>query len=135
MKRMRNLVMAAKALSDPNRIRILEALRGGELCVCELCEGLRMTQSTLSTHLAVLRRAGLATVRKHGRWAYYQLHPRGLGLIEALFPRYSGELSRDRRLSVDRRRLGRSGRRQDGLCNGTPPPQRRGENPGKPKAT
>ena len=72
---MTELVLVAKALADPTRVRILTALRGGELCVCELCDALRVSQSTLSTHLHVIREAGLVRTRKEGKWIYYTLAP------------------------------------------------------------
>jgi ArsR family transcriptional regulator len=61
---MKQLAAVARALAEPNRIRILAALRGGELCVCELCDALALSQSTLSTHLRVIRQAGLVTAQK-----------------------------------------------------------------------
>ncbi len=63
----------AKAVSDENRVRILLALRGGELCVCQLIELLGLAPSTVSKHMAILRQAGLVKLRKDGRWAYYRL--------------------------------------------------------------
>jgi ArsR family transcriptional regulator, arsenate/arsenite/antimonite-responsive transcriptional repressor len=61
------------ALSDETRIRILERLRGGERCVCELTDALDAAQSRLSFHLKVLKDAGLVTDRREGRWMYYTL--------------------------------------------------------------
>jgi ArsR family transcriptional regulator len=66
------------ALSDERRLRILEALRGGELCVCDLQAELGMAQSLLSFHLKALRDAGLVRVRRSGRWAHYSINPQGL---------------------------------------------------------
>jgi ArsR family transcriptional regulator len=66
------------ALSDERRLRILEALRGGELCVCDLQVELGMAQSLLSFHLKALRDAGLVHVRRSGRWAHYSINPDGL---------------------------------------------------------
>jgi ArsR family transcriptional regulator, arsenate/arsenite/antimonite-responsive transcriptional repressor len=63
------------ALSDPRRLRILDLLRGGERCVCDLLADLACGQSLLSFHLKALRDAGLVTWRKEGRWSYYQLAP------------------------------------------------------------
>ena len=60
---MNELVLAAKALADPTRVRVLAALRDGELCVCELSDVLDVTQSTLSTHLQVIRDANLVQTR------------------------------------------------------------------------
>jgi ArsR family transcriptional regulator, arsenate/arsenite/antimonite-responsive transcriptional repressor len=63
------------ALSDRTRVRIVELLRGGEHCVCELTEALELTQPLLSFHLKVLKAAGLVRDRRQGRWAYYSLDP------------------------------------------------------------
>lgn len=73
------------ALSDPTRVEILERLRGGERCVCELTGALDAAQSRLSFHLRTLREAGLVADRREGRWVYYRLVPEALeGLSEAL---------------------------------------------------
>lgn len=63
------------ALSDPTRLEILERLRGGERCVCELQDVLDAAQSRLSFHLRTLKDAGLVTDRREGRWVYYALQP------------------------------------------------------------
>ncbi len=63
------------ALSDETRLGILEMLRDGERCVCDLQEALDAAQSRLSFHLRVLKEAGLVTDRKEGRWSYYTLVP------------------------------------------------------------
>jgi arsenate reductase/ArsR family transcriptional regulator len=65
------------ALSDPGRLRIVNALSGGELCVCQLTELLGLAPSTVSKHLSLLRGSGLITSRKDGRWMYYRLAGRG----------------------------------------------------------
>lgn len=62
------------ALSEPLRIRLLELLRSQELCVCELCEILDVSQSKLSFHLKTLKQAGLVRSRQEGRWIYYSLN-------------------------------------------------------------
>ncbi len=66
------------ALSDPTRLEILERLRGGERCVCDLQDALDAAQSRLSFHLRTLRDAGLVTDRKDGRWVYYALRPEAI---------------------------------------------------------
>jgi ArsR family transcriptional regulator len=63
------------ALSDETRLGILEMLRGGERCVCDLQDALGAAQSRLSFHLRVLREAGLVTDRREGRWSYYAIVP------------------------------------------------------------
>jgi ArsR family transcriptional regulator len=70
------------ALSDETRLAIVERLRGGERCVCDLTDLLDAAQSRLSFHLKVLREAGLVDCRKEGRWAYYWLRPEAFDLID-----------------------------------------------------
>ena len=62
------------ALSDVKRLRILEVLRSGECCVCDLAGSLDMRQSLLSFHLRTLRDAGLVSDRKEGRWVHYAIN-------------------------------------------------------------
>ncbi len=62
------------ALSDRKRLRIVEILRSGESCVCDLAGSLEIRQSLLSFHLRTLRDAGLVTDRKEGRWVHYALN-------------------------------------------------------------
>ena len=65
-----------RAFSDPIRLRILHLLRsGGELCVGDLVEILRVPQPTASRHLSYLRKAGLVATRKEGLWIFYTLAP------------------------------------------------------------
>lgn len=66
------------ALSDPTRLEILELLRAGESCVCDLQAALDASQSRLSFHLRTLKDAGLVTDRKEGRWVYYALRTEAL---------------------------------------------------------
>jgi ArsR family transcriptional regulator, arsenate/arsenite/antimonite-responsive transcriptional repressor len=67
-----------KALADPLRLRVIEALGSGERCVCDLTAGLGLAQSKLSFHLKVLKEAGLLADRQEGRWIYYRLRPEAL---------------------------------------------------------
>jgi len=71
------------ALSDPTRLAILDSLRAGERCVCELQSSLGAAQSRLSFHLRVLKDAGLIMQRKDGRWSWYQLTPGILSVLSA----------------------------------------------------
>src|SRR6185312_4230740 len=72
------------ALSDETRLGIMEMLRGGERCVCELTDELDAAQSRLSFHLRVLKEAGLVTDRKEGRWSYYTIVPEALAEVHDL---------------------------------------------------
>jgi DNA-binding transcriptional ArsR family regulator len=69
---MRDFMTVAKALSDENRVRMLMALSGGELCVCQITELVGLSPSTVSKHLSILRQARLVEGRKDGRWMYYR---------------------------------------------------------------
>jgi DNA-binding transcriptional ArsR family regulator len=64
---------AAKALSDEGRVRIVAALTGRELCVCELTELLQLAPSTVSKHLSLLKQARIIQGRRSGRWTYYRV--------------------------------------------------------------
>ena len=70
------------ALSDETRLAVLEMLRDGERCVCDLTEALDAGQSRLSFHLKVLKDAKLVTDRREGRWAYYALAPDAFAQLE-----------------------------------------------------
>lgn len=72
-----------KALGDPVRLRVIEALGGGERCVCDLVTDLGLAQSKLSFHLKVLKQAGLLADRQEGRWIYYRLRPETLSALQA----------------------------------------------------
>lgn len=61
-----------KALGEPIRLRMLNLLRHGELCVCDLMAVLELPQSTASRHLAYLRNAGWLTARRQNKWIYYR---------------------------------------------------------------
>lgn len=66
------------ALSDETRLGIIDMLRDGERCVCDLQSDLDAAQSRLSFHLKVLRDAGVVSDRKEGRWSYYSITPEAL---------------------------------------------------------
>lgn len=70
-----------KALSDPNRVRVLLALRRGELCVCQITELLNLATSTISKHLSILNQAGLILSRKTERWVYYRLPDKAAPIV------------------------------------------------------
>ena len=68
-----DILTITKALSDENRLRILMALRGKELCVCTLTELLDLAPSTTSKHLSILKQARLIESVKDGKFVYYRL--------------------------------------------------------------
>ena len=70
---MRELLAVMKALADPSRLRIVAALDGRELCLCQIVELLGLATSTVSRHMSLLERARLVDARKQGRWTYFHL--------------------------------------------------------------
>ncbi|GLX79580.1 transcriptional regulator [Thalassotalea insulae] len=65
-----------QCLAEPTRLLILMLLtQEQELCVCELTQGLALSQPKISRHLALLRTKGLLSCRKSGKWVFYQLAP------------------------------------------------------------
>lgn len=72
-----------KALSDTNRLQIINTLAGGELCACRLLEKFSITQPTLSYHMKMLCDCGLTNMRKEGKWAYYSLNAGTIAQLKA----------------------------------------------------
>ena len=74
------LVRGLAALAEPTRLALVELLgrAGGAVCVCDLVARFDLGQPTISHHLGLLRTAGLVSVRRVGRWAYYQLRRRAV---------------------------------------------------------
>ncbi|MCR4420051.1 MAG: metalloregulator ArsR/SmtB family transcription factor [Clostridia bacterium] len=74
-----------KALAHPTRLRILEYLRSGERCVCEITEQLELEQANVSQHLAVLKRQDLVSSRKDGLRMLYRInYPEIYELLETV---------------------------------------------------
>lgn len=114
---MDELLLVAKAMADPIRVRILVALRGRELCVCELCDALKVSQSTLSTHLQLIRKAGLVSTRKEGKWIYYSANPEHRRLLRGVFDFFDRQLRGNGLLRRDAERLTkRLAERENGEC-------------------
>lgn len=87
-----------QALSDPIRIKVIELLRQRELCVCDLCDALEISQSKLSFHLKNLKEANLVNSRQEGRWIYYSLNLPQFQLLE----QYLADIHRNSVLSPRR---------------------------------
>jgi ArsR family transcriptional regulator len=68
---MKDFIKVMKALSDPNRVKILKMLQHQSLCVCEMQAVLDIAQPTVSSHLRLLEDAGLVHSRKNGLWVSY----------------------------------------------------------------
>ena len=72
---MNELAKLFAALADVNRLRLLNLMREGEICVCYLQGTLKTNQPRISRHLAYLKKAGLVEATKRGKWHYYHLKP------------------------------------------------------------
>jgi DNA-binding transcriptional ArsR family regulator len=95
-----------KALAEENRVRILLALEGRELCVCQIIELLELAPSTVSKHMAILRQARLVNARKEGRWMYYRLaDERAPTEAKEVLAWVKKSLSQDERIGKDVKRL------------------------------
>lgn len=98
-----------KVLTHPARIRLLAMLRSGGLCVCQAAAALAAPVSTVSEHLAELRRAGLVVERRDGRWVIYTLAgaPESRALLEHVWRRIARDdlVRRDERVVRKLRRV------------------------------
>ena len=94
-----------RAFSDWTRLRILNLLRGGELCVCDLTDILESSQPGISKHLAYLRKARLVIGRKDGLWSYYRLTPARDAFHKSLLESLAACVANAPELSRDTKRL------------------------------
>jgi ArsR family transcriptional regulator len=102
---MRELEDYFKALADGNRLRIMNLLLHGELCVCDIQRVLEAPQPNVSRHLAYLKHSGLALDRRDGLRMFYRLADSSDRLLESLFEFLRRAFSREKRLQDDVRRL------------------------------
>lgn len=70
----KEVVKISKAMSDENRIHIIQNLTKGTKCACNLLDELQITQPTLSHHMKILTDCNLVTSRKDGKWQYYTIN-------------------------------------------------------------
>ena len=82
------IVQMHKAIGHPARLRLLTMLRDGPLCVCQLTVVLKLAASTVSEHLSELRKAGVVSEKKTGRWVAYSLSPDATAqaILNAVWP-------------------------------------------------
>jgi ArsR family transcriptional regulator, arsenate/arsenite/antimonite-responsive transcriptional repressor len=99
-----------RALSDPTRLRILNLLRQGELCVCDLVDVLGVLQPAASRHLSYLRKMGLVRTRKEEQWVYYRLTEAQSAFHESLLACLTSCAQEWSQLAKDIQRLKKQGR-------------------------
>ena len=96
-----------KTLSDPTRLRLLNLLAQGEVCVCDLHGTLGIDQPKVSRHLAQMKRAGLVEARRNGKWMHYRLARHGDALVRHVLAGLHAWMRQHPRMTSERGRLGR----------------------------
>ncbi len=102
---MKNIVMFSRALADPTRWRIVRLVLDDALCVCELADILEMPQSSVSSHVQVIRKAGLLESEKCEKWTYFRIersHRKLIATLEKFFDEPDDVLANDAARSVAR---------------------------------
>jgi ArsR family transcriptional regulator len=120
-----DLVALFRALADRTRLRLVNLMTDGEICVCYLVEVLGESQPKISRHLAYLRRAGIVAARREGKWMHYRLiHPADPLLGRAIVC-ILDSIAADRQMQRDRMALERAccGPRLSGPLQHAPKPE------------
>lgn len=114
---MKNIVTFTRALADPTRWRIVRLVLHDALCVCELADILEMPQSSVSSHVQVIRKAGLLESEKCEKWTYFQIqreYRKLIGTLEKFFA-----TADDATLQADAARAAlRLAKRENSCCPG-----------------
>jgi ArsR family transcriptional regulator len=100
-----NLALLFKALADETRLRLINLIGDDEVCVCFFVEVLRINQPKISRHLAYLRRAGVVSPRREGKWIHYRLVEPPDAHAATIFREVRAALANDNLLKSDRARL------------------------------
>ena len=112
---MDELVRAAKTLSDPARVRVLNLLMQRECCVCEVMAVLDISQVNASRYCSALKDAGFLKMRREGRWKHYRVdHEECTPVLRDMLDSVNATASGDAVLANDIKRLGNVSRRQAG---------------------
>lgn len=102
-----DLVGLFAALADRTRLRVLNLLKAGEVCVCYFVEILGESQPKVSRHLAYLRRAGVVSARRDGKWIHYSLARPADPALAAVLESTLAALEKDKQMQRDRSALER----------------------------
>lgn len=114
---MSNVVTFSRAMADSTRWRIIRLVMNDALCVCELADILKMPQSTVSSHVQIIRKAGLLESEKCEKWTYFQIHRDYRKLVESLASFFSDSEKALIRADATRA-LRRLGERERSCCPG-----------------
>jgi ArsR family transcriptional regulator len=104
LEKLSDLELFFSALADKTRLRLLNLMRDGEVCVCFFAETLETNNPKISRHLAYLKRAGLVAGRRDGKWMHYRINkpadPGKVKILAELLASFENDpqMQRDRRL-------------------------------------
>lgn len=87
---MSNIVSFSRALADATRWRIIQLVMDDALCICELADILEMPQSSVSSHVQVIRKAGLLESEKCEKWTYFRIEAKHMKIIRAMESFFAG---------------------------------------------
>ena len=96
-----------RALADHTRLRLLNLMRGDEVCVCFFTEILGTHQPKISRHLAYLRRAGIVSARREGQWMHYRITEPGDAHAARVLKDVINWLATDKQMQKEREKLER----------------------------
>src|SRR3982074_1906444 len=94
-----------KALADRTRLRLISLIGDSEVCVCFFVAVLKVSQPKISRHLAYMRRAGIVTARREGKWMHYRLSEPPDEHAARIFREVRATLTEHPELQRDRERL------------------------------
>ncbi|HEX8288309.1 MAG TPA: metalloregulator ArsR/SmtB family transcription factor [Pyrinomonadaceae bacterium] len=100
-----NLELFFAALADRTRLRLLNLMRDGEVCVCFFAETLATNNPKISRHLSYLKRAGLVSGRRDGKWMHYRITEPKHKTATEMFSKLMEMLKDDKEMQVDREHL------------------------------
>ncbi|MEY4484321.1 MAG: hypothetical protein RL693_1773 [Verrucomicrobiota bacterium] len=113
------VVKFARALADETRWRIIRLIHDEPLCVCELADILKMPQSSVSSHLQIIRKAGLLASERREKWIYYRVEVAVHPLIASIGSHFSVSVATDTTLAKDSRMaVKRLAQREASCCPG-----------------
>src|SRR5580692_1774161 len=95
-----DVVRLFAALADVTRLRLLNLMNGREVCVCYFVEILGQGQPKISRHLAYLRRAGLVTARREGKWMHYRIVPQSDAASASILAALLSSLGNDKQMQA-----------------------------------
>jgi ArsR family transcriptional regulator len=111
---MTNAVTFSRALADPTRWRIVRLVMNEALCVCELADILEMPQSSVSSHVQIIRKAGLLESEKCEKWTYFRIEKSYLSLLRSMEKRFAE--SADPEWNGDAEKAARRLEEREGSC-------------------